>query len=233
MSRVARYAKVTARPGMGDALARELLAVADALRGVPGCELYVINRVANDPDVVWVTEQWQSQELLDAALAMDEARARMPHVHELVREGGFERIDLEPVGGVGLPAAMRGFAIVRLDELEDMAARFGFGAVGEARFARTALGASTVGVSVQRLRPGARQAFGHNHRRDEEIYVVLSGAGLVAVDEEVHEIAARDAIRVAPASLRAFEAGREGLELLAVGTHHPGDVEMRPGFWPR
>jgi mannose-6-phosphate isomerase-like protein (cupin superfamily) len=199
---------------------------------VPGCELYVINRLPSDPDIVWVTEQWQSRELLDAALATEDARAQIPHVLELVREDGFERIDLEPVGGVGLPAAMRGFAIVHLDELEDMAARFGLGAVGETRFARTALGASTVGVSVQRLHPGARQAFGHRHHRDEEVYIVLSGAGLVAVDDEVHEITARDAIRVGPGSLRAFQAGDDGLELLAVGTHHPGDAEMRPGFWP-
>ena len=41
-----------------------------------------------------------------------------------------------------------------------------------------------------------------------------------------------DAIRVAPGSTRAFEAGPDGLEVLATGTHHPGDVEMAPGFWP-
>jgi hypothetical protein len=32
--------------------------------------------------------------------------------------------------------------------------------------------------------------------------------------------------------MRAFEAGPDGLELLAAGTHHAGDAQMEPGFWP-
>ncbi len=62
--------------------------------------------------------------------------------------------------------------------------------------------------------------------------MILSGAGRVAVDDEIHEVGRLDAIRVAPGSTRAFEAGPEGLEFLAVGTHHTGDAQMRPGFWP-
>jgi uncharacterized cupin superfamily protein len=89
-----------------------------------------------------------------------------------------------------------------------------------------------VGVSLQRLRPGVRQAFGHRHHRDEEIYVVLAGAGQVAIDDELREIQRFDAIRVAPASVRAFQAGPEGLELLVMGTHHAGDPQIEPGYWP-
>jgi hypothetical protein len=40
-----------------------------------------------------------------------------------------------------------------------------------------------------------------------------------------------DAIRVAPGVMRGFEAGPDGLELLAFGTHHEGDGEIDPGFW--
>jgi quinol monooxygenase YgiN/mannose-6-phosphate isomerase-like protein (cupin superfamily) len=232
MARVARYAKATAKPGQGDALAGKLLEVAESLEEVPGCELYIINRAAAEPDVVWVTELWRSQEQLDASLQGEEARARIPEVLELVREGGFERIDLEPLGGVGLPSGETGFTLVNLEEVEDMAPRFGLGETGEARFARTALEAVGVGLSVQRLRPGVRQSVGHVHHRDEEVYVILGGAGRVAVDDEIREVGRYDAIRVAPGSTRAFEAGPEGLEILAMGTHHAGDVEMRPGFWP-
>jgi quinol monooxygenase YgiN/mannose-6-phosphate isomerase-like protein (cupin superfamily) len=232
MAGVGRYAKATAKPGRGDALLRKLLEVAENLREVAGCELYVINRSIAEPDVVWVTEQWQSQEMLDAALDSDGARALIPEVLELVQENGFERIDLEPVGGVGYSVGETGFAIVNLEQVEDMAKRFGYGETGEARFARTAVGAVGIGVSLQRLRPGARQSFGHLHHRDEELYVVLAGAGRVALDEEIRDVRALDAIRVAPGSTRAFEAGPEGLEFLAMGTHHAGDAQMRPEFWP-
>jgi quinol monooxygenase YgiN len=232
MNAIARYAKATAKPGQGDELARIMLEVADGLRETPGCELYVINRSVGEPDVIWVTELWHSQEQLDAALASEGARARIPEVLALLVEGGFERIDLEPLGGPGFPATAPGCTIVNLEEVEDMAPKFGFGEMGEARFARTALGAVGIGLSLQRLRPNARQAFGHRHVLDEEAYVVISGSGRVAVDHDVHELRPMDAIRLGPGTVRAFEAGPDGLELLATGTHRAGDAEMIPGFWP-
>ncbi len=85
------------------------------------------------------------------------------------RDGGFQRIDVEPLGGAGYLAGQTGCSIVNLDQVEDMAQRFGFGETGEARFARGPLGAAGVGISLQRLRPGARQSFGHLHVRDEEV----------------------------------------------------------------
>ena len=232
MTAVARYAKAVAKAGRGDELAQRLLDVARALKEVPGCQLYVINRSPADPDVVWVTELWQSQEQLDAALETPQARALIPEVLDLVGDGGFERIDLEPVGGVGPEEGETGFALVNLEEVEDLAPKAGFGEVGEARFARQQLGALGIGVSLQRLRPGKRQAFGHHHVVDEEVYVILDGSGRVAVDDQVKEVRRLDAIRVAPGSARAFEAGPEGLEFLAIGTHHTGDAQILPGFWP-
>ncbi len=230
MPRVGRYVKMHAQPGQGDALAQKMLEVADSLRDVPGCELYVINRSPSDPDVVWVTEQWRSQEQVDAAL--EQARDGIAAVRELVREGGFERIDVEPIGGVGHPSASTGFSIINLEEVEDMAPKFGFGESGEARFARGDLGSEGVAISLQRLRAGVRQAFGHTHHHDEEIYVILRGSGRVAVDDEVREVRALDAIRIAPGSVRAFEADEDGLEILATGAHTAGDAEMAPGYWP-
>lgn len=233
MSGVGRYARMTARPGQGDALAAKLLEVADGLREVAGCELYVINRSADDPDVIWVTELWRSQEALDASLDSPDARTAIAQVLELVEEeDGFQRVDLEPLGGVGHSAGQAGFEIVNLDEVEDMAPRFGFGELGEARFARGALGAIGVGLSLQRLRPGVRQGFGHRHHLDEEIYVILDGSGQMAIDDEVREVKRLDCIRVAPGSTRALQAGPDGLEFLAMGAHHAGDAEMQPGFWP-
>jgi quinol monooxygenase YgiN len=231
MTPVGRYVKITANRGQGDALAAEMLGVAHSLREATGCELYLINRAADDPDVIWVTEQWQSQDALDAALQSPDAAASIGQVRELMGDGGVQRVDVEPLGGAGSLVGETGFAIVNLEEVEDLAPRFGFGEMGEARFACTPLGAIGVGISLQRLRPGVRQSFGHSHHSDEEVYVVLQGAGRVAIDDEVREVRAMDAIRVAPGCTRAFEAGPEGLEFLAMGAHHAGDAQVRPGFW--
>jgi quercetin dioxygenase-like cupin family protein len=76
-----------------------------------------------------------------------------------------------------------------------------------------------------------RQAFGHRHHHAEEVFVVLAGSGRVKIDEEIREIRQLDAIRVAPGSTRAFEAGPDGLELVVVGAHHRGDVVVDQAFW--
>ena len=65
---------------------------------------------------------------------------------------------------------------------------------------------------------------------------MLSGSGRVKLDDEIVELATMDAIRVAPSVMRAFEAGDEGLELLAFGPRHAGDAETDQGLlvpaWP-
>ena len=230
MVAVGRYVKMTAREGRADELADALLEVAKGLADVAGCELYIVNRSPSEPDVVWVTELWASQETIDAALASEDAKARIPLVQELV--AGIERIEVTPLGGVGHLAGGTGFTLVNLEDVEDQAPKFGLGELGEARFARRDLAAVATGISHQRLAAGRRQAFGHRHRHAEEIYVVLRGTGRVRIDGEIRELRARDAIRIAPESPRAFEAGPEGLELIAIGAHHSGDVEMLSDFWP-
>jgi quinol monooxygenase YgiN/mannose-6-phosphate isomerase-like protein (cupin superfamily) len=234
MPGVGRFVKLTARPGQGDALAQELLQVADSLRAVAGCELYVINRSASEPDAIWVNELWLSQEALDAslqALQTEEGKAQAEKVMSLL-EGSPERIDVEPLGGVGYLAGGTGSTLINLlDDVEDQAPNFGLSSTGEARFAYRNLEAINTAISHQRLRPGARQAFGHRHHHAEEIYVVLAGSGRVKIDDEIREVRAHDAIRVAPRSMRAFEAGPDGLEVLAIGARHTGDVEMARDFW--
>lgn len=124
-----------------------------------------------------------------------------------------------------------GYTIKNLESVEDMARRHGLSDQGEARFAREDLDALQTGVSHQRLRAGKRQQFGHHHEQAEEVYVVLAGSGRVKLDDEILEIGTLDAIRVSPETMRAFEAGDDGLEILAFGQHFGGDGEMVPGWW--
>jgi mannose-6-phosphate isomerase-like protein (cupin superfamily)/quinol monooxygenase YgiN len=230
MSKVGRYVKTTAKPGQADALAERLLKVAEQLRSVPGCELYLINRAPDDPDAVWVTEVWSSQAELDGALEAAD-KEQMREVLELT-DGEFERIDVTPLGGVGprdAPAA--GYTIRNLDDAEDLAAKYGYGETGEARFPSDDLEAESTGVSLQSLRPGKRQQFAHHHHRAEEVYLVLSGSGRVKIEDEILDIGPHDAIRVAPDLTRAFEAGADGLEFLAFGARWRGDAEIVPDWW--
>ena len=107
----------------------------------------------------------------------------------------------------------------------------------EAHFASDALGLRRSGISLQRIEPGARQPWGHRHHEQEEIYVVLSGSGTAKLGDEEVDVKAFDAIRVEPDLARNFEAGLDGLELLAFGApRKPGqnaasDSEMLPGWW--
>jgi quercetin dioxygenase-like cupin family protein len=123
------------------------------------------------------------------------------------------------------------YTIKQLTDVEDSAPKFGFGDIQEARFAKKDLEAEQTGVTYLRVKPGQRSPFAHKHDVAEEVYVVLAGAGRVKLDDQVHEIAALDAIRVAPGVIRAFEAGPAGIEVLAVGPRHDGDGELIQDWW--
>jgi mannose-6-phosphate isomerase-like protein (cupin superfamily) len=123
------------------------------------------------------------------------------------------------------------FTKVNLAEVQDAAPANGFGDRWEARVAREAVAAERTGVTHFRLRPGKRSPFTHRHTDAEEIYVVLGGSGRAKLDGELMDVALLDCIRVAPATARAFEAGQDGLELIAFGAHHPGDGEPVEDPW--
>ena len=124
-----------------------------------------------------------------------------------------------------------GYARINIGDVEDVAAKFGMGEVGEARYVREDVGAERVGLSWYRMNPGRRTGFGHRHDEVEEIYVVLGGAGRVKLDDEVLDLRHGDIVRVAPETVREFEGGPDGMELLATGTHAKDDGELLHGWW--
>ena len=124
------------------------------------------------------------------------------------------------------------YTIKNLREVDDVAPKFGFEEVQEARFPRKALDSETVGLAFLRVKPGRRQAFAHRHEQAEEVYVILAGEGRMKLDDEVIAVGPMDAVRVAPTVARAFEAGDDGLELVVFGPHTPGDGEvLQEDFW--
>ncbi len=126
---------------------------------------------------------------------------------------------------------VRPFTHKKLTDVKDSAPEFGMEETQEARFANDDLEAERTGVSHHRLKPGRRTPFGHRHEQAEEVYVVIAGSGRLKLDDEIIEVERLDAIRVSPEVIRAFEAGPEGIEVLAVGARHDGDGEVLPGWW--
>ena len=128
---------------------------------------------------------------------------------------------------------MSDYAIVNLLELDDVVKGRLEGLEG--RFGRKHLGSRDLGISHWRYTPGTRQDGGHKHKVQEEAYVIVAGSGRVRLDGEVREIKQWDVVRVAPEVIRGFEAGPDGLEMIAVGGPKPeeGDGVPTPdASWP-
>src|ERR687891_287095 len=98
------------------------------------------------------------------------------------------------------------------DDVEDSAVQFGLSPALEARFAREPLELQNSGASYLRLSPGERVPWGHTHKQQEEVYVVVGGSGRIKLD---------------------VEAGPEGIELILFGAPNAGprDAELAQGWW--
>ena len=128
---------------------------------------------------------------------------------------------------------MADYTKVNIEDVDDSAVGFGLSPSLEARFARRALGGTAVGVSREILAPGFRVPFGHTHRDQEEVYVVLRGSGRIKIGDELIDLRQGDMVRVAAGVWRCTEAGPDGLELLAVGApvSDENDAEIEQGWW--
>jgi mannose-6-phosphate isomerase-like protein (cupin superfamily) len=129
-------------------------------------------------------------------------------------------------------AAMEPFTIVNMLELDDSVSGRIEGLEG--RFARAHLDSRDLGVSHFRYAPNLRASTGHRHGQQEEVYIVVAGAGRILLDDAVHELHEWDVVRVAPEVVRAFAAGPDGLDLIAIGGPKPEgrDGEMVEVVWP-
>jgi quercetin dioxygenase-like cupin family protein len=127
---------------------------------------------------------------------------------------------------------MSSFASVNLLEVEDSVGERAAGIEG--RFGRKHLASRDLGISLFRYAANLRSPMAHSHREQEEAYVVVSGSGRILLDDEVQDLRLWDVVRVAPEVVRAFEAGPDGLDVIAVGGPKPegGDGVMGTANWP-
>jgi len=128
---------------------------------------------------------------------------------------------------------MSGYTRKNLREVENAAPRFQMPSEMEARFARTPVKGETLGLSLMTLAPNFRIPFGHKHERQEEVYVIVRGSGQIRVEDEIVEVAQWDAIRFDKDTMRAVEAGPDGIEYVAFGAGTDAqEVETAADFWP-
>jgi mannose-6-phosphate isomerase-like protein (cupin superfamily) len=119
-------------------------------------------------------------------------------------------------------------------DLEDIGSNFGGAPDLEFRAATAPLELEKSGLSYQRVPPGVRFPFGHTHREQEEIYVVVRGSGRMKLDDEIVDVEEWDAVRVPPGTWRGYEAGPEGLEILVIAAPHLDqreDVDGQRDWW--
>ena len=107
------------------------------------------------------------------------------------------------------------------------------GDVLAAHFVRNDLEAEQFGLSLQRLKPDQRLPFGHFHKTQEEVYVVVAGSGRFKLGDEVVEVGQWDAVRVSPEVTRGVEAGPDGMDVIAFGAPATGlqDAQQEMGWW--
>jgi mannose-6-phosphate isomerase-like protein (cupin superfamily) len=121
---------------------------------------------------------------------------------------------------------------INLRDVDNSALKFHMPSEMEARFARKPIEGETLGLSLFTLEPNFRIPFGHKHKDQEEVYVIVRGSARVKVDDEVVELGEWDAIRFGKDTMRNMEAGPEGCEYLAFGAgDDPMDAEMAPDWW--
>ncbi len=131
---------------------------------------------------------------------------------------------------------MAGYTIRSLEEIPDVLGDY----PGEMRMtAASDLGTEQVGFTWRRMPPltGGKGSYGHRHRTQEEVYFVASGTLQFKLEDEVIEVDAGSAVRVAPEVARSvWNEGPQDAELVICSVTAEGgsaeDAEIVEDFWP-
>jgi len=94
-----------------------------------------------------------------------------------------------------------------------------------------AAGSVLAGLNHVTLDPGVPAAPAHCHALEEELFVVLDGAGAVTLGDEEHPLRAGDTFARPPSTgvAHSLRAGEQGMSYLAYGTRVAGDSVYYPG----
>jgi mannose-6-phosphate isomerase-like protein (cupin superfamily) len=126
------------------------------------------------------------------------------------------------------------YTIKPLDEIPDVLGDY----PGEMRMITHGIGAKQVALTYRRMpaKTGGKGSYGHHHKTQEELYLVLSGTLQFKLADTVVDVPAGTAVRVAPEVVRSvWNEGPEDVELVIASTRVDdarADVELTDDFWP-
>jgi len=130
-------------------------------------------------------------------------------------------------------AGTDGYAIVHPDDVSDVYA--GSDVPGEFRPLTRAMGCDQLAVTLIRVPPHSdfEQGTGHFHDEVEELYVVTRGTLTMRFGDDVCDVGAPAAVRVAPGTPRSHRnEGDEPVEMWAVSRKlDHGDATKLDAFW--
>jgi mannose-6-phosphate isomerase-like protein (cupin superfamily) len=121
-----------------------------------------------------------------------------------------------------------------LDEMQDVLGDY----PGEMRMATYEVGAEQVALTYRRMpaQTGGKGSYGHAHKTQEELYLVLSGTLQFKLGDEVVDVPARTAVRIAPEVVRSvWNEGPDDAELVIASVRVAdarGDTVLTEDFWP-
>ena len=93
------HGTIRAKTGKRDALLAVLVEASKGAPRMPGCRLYVVSLVPDDPDAVAVTEIWDDKASHDASLTLESVRETIGRARPLIAGGGTSTT-FRPVAGV-------------------------------------------------------------------------------------------------------------------------------------
>ena len=129
---------------------------------------------------------------------------------------------------------MGNWTVKPLEEVPDVLGDY----PGEMRMMTSHVGAEQVALTYRRMPPGTggKGSYGHAHKTQEELYLVLSGTLQFKLDDEIVDVPARSAVRVPPDVVRSlWNDGPADAELViaSVRIDDPrSDTVLTEGFWP-
>jgi len=109
---------------------------------------------------------------------------------------------------------------------------------GEMRFLTGPLETEQVAVTYRRMPAdtAGKGSYGHRHKTQEEIVLVLAGRLQFKLNDEIVELGRHEAVRVPPGTVRGvWNDEPEDAELIiaSIRIDDPsGDSETVPDFWP-
>jgi mannose-6-phosphate isomerase-like protein (cupin superfamily) len=130
---------------------------------------------------------------------------------------------------------MSDYTIRRLEDVEDA---FEGRYPGAMRFMTGPLGNEQVAFTHRVMPPGSggKGGYGHRHRTQEEVYFVISGTLQFKLEDEIVDVEAGSAVRVAPEVVRSvWNDGPRDAELIICSVRladQSDEHEMVEAFWP-